>query len=101
MIAMAESLKEKCEQILGRFFRRFPNGDIEEMTFGALPALLVVRRKTFPGKLEGWMAGLVYAVSSLGVGVPGVLNSELEQAFGVSMSTVYKRAAMIRRALHL
>ena len=100
MIAMAESTKEKCKRILGAFFRRFPNKDIEEMAFGALPALLVVRG-SLSGKLEGWMAGLVYAVSSIGVGVPGVLNSELEHAFHVSMSTVYKRAAMIRRALHL
>jgi hypothetical protein len=38
-------------------------------------------------------------MSSIGAGVPGVLNSELEKVFGVSMGTVYKRAAVIRKLL--
>jgi len=37
---------------------------------------------------EGWAAGIVFAVGSGGCGVPDVLNSELEKAFGVSMSTI-------------
>ena len=38
---------------------------------------------------------------SAGAGVPGVLNRDLEEAFGVTMSTIYKRAAKVRELLGL
>jgi hypothetical protein len=34
-----------------------------------------------------------------GCGVPNVMNRELEEAFGTTMSTIYKRAAQIRHLL--
>jgi hypothetical protein len=60
---------------------------------------LLALKIPMPGKRGGWAGGIVYAMSSIGVGVPGVLNNELEKAFNVSMGTVYKRAAMIRKLL--
>jgi hypothetical protein len=41
------------------------------------------------------------AVGSRGCGVPYVLNADLEKAFDVKMSTVYKRSWQIRRLLGL
>jgi hypothetical protein len=59
------------------------------------------RKTSFAGAAAGWAAGLVYAVGSRGVGVPDVFNRDLEKAFGVSMSTIYKRAWAVRRLLGL
>ena len=52
-----------------------------------------------PGKPGGWAAGIAYAVGSVRCGVPDVLNRDMENAFGVSMSTVYRRAAAVRREI--
>ena len=60
------------------------------MTNGATRSRPTIRR---------WAGGIVYAVGSRGCGVPNVFNRELEEAFGTKMSTIYKRAAQIRRLL--
>jgi len=56
----------------------------------------------FRGDIRGWLAGLIYAVNNDGryaCGVDGVSNAEFTAAFGVTMSTVYSRAAAIKQKL--
>jgi len=56
------------------------------------------------GKPGAWAAGIIHALVNRGrraCGVPGILNAEFEQFFGVSMSTVRKRAAQVLRAMEV
>ena len=98
MIAINPTFGQLCRRLLTAFFRKYPNERIRMAANRAL-AMLVACRLRWSGKPGGWAGGLVYAISSIGVGVPGVLNRELEEVFGVSMSTIYKRAAKIRELL--
>ena len=82
------------------FFTEFPNDQWRGEAHGTLVRLLS-RKAPLPGKPGGWAAGIVYAISSRGVGVPGVLNGELEEVFKVTMITIYKRAAMVKDLLWL
>jgi hypothetical protein len=84
------------KKIFTRFFRQFPNRRLQ-IAADRILRQLVALNVPMGGKLGGWAGGIVYAVSSIGVGVPGVLNSELEDVFHVSMSTIYKRAAQVRK----
>ena len=55
-------------------------------------------------KPEGWAAGTVYALANRdrrACGMPGMLNAEFEEFFGVTMSTVYRRAAEVEWALEV
>ena len=100
MIARNCPFEETCAQLFNAFFKKHPNDNLRKRT--ALSLLAVMKRqKVFPGKPEGWAAGILFAVGSVGCGVPDVLNGELEKAFGVTMSTIYKRAWAIRRVLGL
>ena len=98
MIAMNKSMEQGCRELLAAFFAKYPNTRLQVETDRAMKRLLACKIP-MPGKPGGWTGGIVYAVSSIGVGVPGVLNSELEEAFSVSMGTIYKRAAKIRKLL--
>lgn len=82
--------------LFARFFRQFPNRRLQTTTDQILRQLLELN-VPMGGNPGGWAGGIVYAVSSVGVGVPGILNKELEEAFKVSMSTIYKRAAQVRK----
>src|SRR5208282_4064765 len=59
----------------------------------------VARGKSLAGRPGAWGGGIIYAVGSRGVGVPGVQNRELEAAFGVRMNEIYRRAAMVKDML--
>jgi len=100
MIAINETVDKACQRLLAAFFTKFPNSRLQVEVDHILKRVLALKIP-MRGKPGGWAGGIVYAVSSIGVGVPGVLNSELEEAFGVSMGTIYKRAAMIRKLLVL
>ncbi len=100
MIAGNCPFEETCARFLNALFRRHPNEDLRERTALALSAVMK-RQKVFPGKSGGWAAGIVFAVGSAGCGVPDVLNSEMEKLFGVSMSTIYRRAWAVKRLLGL
>jgi hypothetical protein len=100
MIAMNCPFEETCAQLYIAFFKKYPNDDLKKRTALALLALLK-RKKVFPGKPEGWAAGIVFAVGSRGCGVPDVLNDDLAKAFGVTMSTIYKRSWAVKRLLGL
>jgi len=84
-----------CRQLYAHFFGQYPNGELQELTDRALAALLK-READFSGQAAGWAAGIVYAVGSMGCGVPGVLNADFEKAFGTTMSTARKRAAEVK-----
>jgi hypothetical protein len=84
------------KKLFARFFRQFPNRRLQ-ITSDRILRQLVALNIPMGGKPGGWTGGIVYAVSSIGVGVPGILNEELEEVFKVSMSTIYKRAAQVRK----
>jgi len=100
VIPVNQSFDDMCQRLLDAFFTKFPDEQLRGEAFGVLLKLLSCNTPLL-GKPGGWAAGIVYAMGSRGVGVPGVLNSELEEAFGVSMSTIYKRAARVRELVGL
>jgi hypothetical protein len=86
-----------CREQLDRFFAAYPNSALEKRSIKAL-RLLASAEIALAGKAEGWAGGVIYGVANLdgrACGVPGVLNSDFEKFFGVSMETVRKRAANI------
>jgi hypothetical protein len=93
-----QSQLQACRECLKRFFAQYPNVGREAESTRVLTEL-VAGGHALSGKAAGWAAGIVYAVSCTICGVPGVFNREMEEAFGVSMSTVYQRAADVRRAV--
>ena len=97
---MLETTDQTCQQRLTAFFKKFPNSHLQAKVNRVLKSLSDFK-VSMPGKPGCWAGGMVYAIGSIGVGVPGVLNSELEKAFSVSMGTIHKRAAMIRELLAL
>ena len=90
--------EEARHEALDRFFASYPNAPIEQRVAHVLP-ILSACSKAMKGKPQEWAAGIVYAVSSIGVGVPGVSNQELEAVFGVKMNSVRKRAAKVKAIL--
>ena len=95
---MNKNQEQIYQKLLTTFFKKHPNPQLQVEVKRILKRFLSLKI-SMPGKPGGWVGGIVYAISSIGVGVPGVLNSELEESFGVSMGTIYKRAAMIRKLL--
>lgn len=83
-------------ELLVKFSSRFPDKKFDEFYSAAFESLrtLVRQREAFPGALGGWAGGIVYAISQhrWRLEHPIVRNAELEEVFGVSMSTIYKRA---------
>ena len=91
--------EKACWEFLEAFFERFPNAQLQARVHSALPQLLA-KNKVFLGKPGGWAGGLVHALGNeYGAGVPGILNRELEEVFGVSISTIHKRSAQIWRLM--
>ena len=100
MITRSDPFEEICARLFKAFFKKYPNDHLRELT--AMTLLDVMKlQKVFPGKPEGWAAGIVFAVGSRGCGVPDVLNGELAEAFDVDMSTIRKRAWAVKRLLGL
>lgn len=97
MAAIQPPSNQTCRQLLDAFFTKYPNQRLRDESAGVL--LLLTRKVPMPGKPGGWAGGIVYAIGSHGCGVPDVLNHELEEAFGTTMNTIYRRAAQIRRLL--
>ncbi len=86
---------QTCLKLLTAFFDRFPNEQLQLAANSALE-LLLAKDVVLSGKTAGWAGGLVYALGcKAGAGIPGVLNSELETIFGVSVGTISKRAKRI------
>jgi hypothetical protein len=98
MVAINETVDLSCQQLIVAFFKKYPNPRLEVEVNRILKRFMALKIP-MPGKPGGWAGGIVYAISSSGVGVPGVLNSELEKVFNITMGTIYKRAAMIDKLL--
>lgn len=97
------NFQQQCSAHLDRFFAQYGNPATRASATKAL-RLLVGSGEQVGGKPEGWAAGIVYFLANCGkwpCGVPGLLNAEFEKFFGVTMSTVYKRAAQVQRALEI
>ena len=100
MNATTPDFESGCREHLDRFFAVHPDATIEKRAHQALRA----SETPLKGKVEGWAAGIIYAVGTYDrppVGVPGILNSEFETLMGVSMVTVRQRAARVREYMML
>jgi hypothetical protein len=92
-----------CRERLELFFGSYRDGEMQKSALKTL-RFLAACDKPLLGKPEGWAAGIIYALANRGrraCGVPGVLNSDFEQCFGVTMGTIRKRAAQIEELLAL
>lgn len=98
MTATSTEFESACREHLDRFFTIYPDALMQQRALHAL-RLLRAREKPPMGKLEGWAAGNIYAVTTDGrspCGVPGLLNREFERFMSVIMSTVRHRAARVK-----
>lgn len=96
-------ITQACRRHLERFFRSYPDSALQERATKAL-RFLAAGDAELAGKPAGWAAGIIYALANRGrraCGVPGILNAEFEQFFGVSMGTVRKRAVQVLRAVEV
>ncbi len=100
MTATNEPMNKACQDLLDAFFERHPNDELRDQVSQAL-ASLIGRGMALSGGPGGWAGGIVYAVASSGCGVPGVMNSDLEKAFGTTMGTIRKRAEQVKQELDL
>lgn len=93
------STERTCRNSLERFFAEHPDTATQQRALKAF-RLLTACEKTLRGNPEGWAAGIIYWAANndrRACGVPGVLNSEVEAIFRVSMDTVRRRAAQVER----
>ena len=101
MIAINENKEQSCQQLLAAFFKKYPNPGLQVEVDRTLKRLFEFQTP-MPGKSGGWAGGIVYATANCyksDCGIPGLLNSECEEFFSVSMSTIYKRAWVIRKLI--
>lgn len=103
MIPMNQDIVKQCREHLDRFFASYRN---PAMQTSAMKTLRFVAAGDEPmrGRSEGWTAGIVYALANRdrrACGVPGMLNAEVEEFFGVTMTTIRRRAAQVERALEI
>ena len=101
MAVTNKSCERACHGYLGHFFSRHSDAALQKRVLKAF-RLLTTSEKPLTGEPAGWAAGLIYVVANRDrqpCGVPGMLNSEFESLFGVSMGTIRKRAARIAELL--
>ena len=97
MNATSPEFEAQCRTLLDRYFASHPDAAVEKRAHKAL-RLLGASATPLKGKVEGWAAGIIYAVYNDGhtpCGVPGILNSEFERFMGATMSTVRYCAARV------
>ena len=85
-----------CRSMLAKFSTSFPDEHFYAAALSSLESLLA-QRDCCDGKPGGWAGGIVYAIARHGREASPLtfLNSELEAVFGVSMSTIRKRAEQL------
>lgn len=76
MIAPNVPFEETCAQLFNTFFKKHPNDELRKRTALALLAV-IKRQKSFPGKHEGWAAGIVFAIARRGCGGVGLHQLDL------------------------
>jgi len=103
MGATNDDMQRQCREHLDRFFASYRDAKMQKAAMKAL-RFLAAGDEPMGGKLEGWAAGIIYALANRycqACGVPGMLNAEVEQFFGVTMNTVRRRAAQVERAMEM
>lgn len=93
--------ERECRQRLQDFFQGHPDAAMQKRALKTL-RLLIACDEPLSGNPHGWAGGIIYHLANRdrqACGVPGLLNSEVEARFGVSMGTIRKRAAQIARKL--
>ena len=91
----------ECKDFLNRFFDTYRDDALRGKSLKAL-RFVMASEKPLLGKSGGWAAGIVYALSNRyrsACGVPGLLNKDLEEFFGVKMGTIRERAAKVNGLL--
>ncbi|MFH1615892.1 MAG: hypothetical protein ABIG61_12520 [Planctomycetota bacterium] len=99
MTAINKTEGQTCQQILAAFFTKCPNARLKVEADRTLKRLMA-RKVPMPGKPGGWAGEIIYALANQyrrACGIRGLLNKECEEFFNVSMETIYRWAAMIRR----
>jgi len=98
-----QDIQKLCREHLDRFFASYRDTVMQKSAMKAL-RFLVAGDEPMGGKPEGWAVGIIYALANRdrrACGVPGMLNAEVEQFFGVTMNTIRRRAAQVQRALEI
>jgi len=90
------SAHETCRTLLDAFFHKYPDEVFRAAAQNSLETL-VAKCQDLRGQAGGWAGGLVYAISRWALLRPRhvILNSELEEVFGVTIGTIRKRAQEI------
>ena len=101
MIDITEKMQQfhsACEEAMDGFFKVYPDAKLQEKVKKA-GRFLMVSGEALKGDPRGWAAGLVYWMANRDrqpCGIPGgLLNLQVEKCFGVTMSTIRKRAAQV------
>lgn len=103
MVVTNQEFAMTCGEHLDRFFGVCPDAAMQKRAVKAL-RFLAAAEKPLLGEPAGWAAGIVYELATRGrraCGVPGILNSDFEELFGVSMGTIRRRAAQVGELLAL
>ena len=94
----------ECEKLLNRFFDAYGGEGLRKRALKALRFLMACDTP-LRGRPAGWAGGIVYVVTNrdrlVNCGVPGLLNKELEEFFGVSMGTIRERAVRVEELLDI
>ena len=101
MDAERQDCERACQGYLDHFFSRHPDEALRKRALKAQRLLMAVDEQLV-GKPAGWAAGIIYAAANRdrqACGVPGILNTDFETFFGVSMGTVRRRAAQVAALL--
>jgi len=99
MIAENEIRNQNCQQLLAVFFTKYPDARLKIEADRTLKRLMA-QKVPMLGRPGGWVGGIIYALTNQyrrPCGIPGLLNKECEEFFNVSMETIYRRAAMIKK----
>ena len=94
-------LELECKNFLNSFFDSYPDIALRARSLKAL-RFLMTDNERLTGKPTAWAAGIVYAVANLDrqpCGMPGLLNQDMEEFFGVTMGTIRRRAAQVKTSI--
>jgi hypothetical protein len=99
MMAENEIRYQNCQQLLVAFFKKYPDARLKIEADRTLKRIMA-QKVPMLGRPGGWVGGIIYALTNRyrrPCGIPGLLNKECEEFFNVSMETIYRRAAMIKK----
>ncbi len=103
MAPATQDFQNVCQRFMDRFFVTYPDTALQRRANKAL-RFVAAGEEPMLGKPSGWAAGIIYAMANRdgrSCGMPGMLNADTEKFFGVSMSTIRKRAGQVERALEI